>query len=163
MLNRNRIFNNCLSWPWLIGIIFLLFIFSLVLLPDGCHDETNMYYSGCHTARFYGVTCTPNVDCWDHWPHDHSPGQNGSYFAFLVFMIFLGSIFCIFIFDDGNEDISQSGNVSRGYTYVKNPIMNKNALRGYYNDKMTQTTIHNKKHVWKKIKPLEEVEAYPLS
>jgi hypothetical protein len=138
MLSRTRMSNNCLSWPWLIGIVFLLFIFALALLPDGCHNETNMYYSGCHTARFYGVTCTPNVDCWDHWPHDHSPGPNGSYFAFLVFAVFLGSIFCIFIVDDGNEHEPQS--YPHNFTYIKDPIINK--------------------HVWKKIEPIED---YPLS
>ena len=100
MISTNRISKRCLHWPWIIGIFIFLFIFMLVLLPSGCHDETNMYYSGCHTARFYGVTCTPNVDCWDHWPHDHSPGTNGSLFGLIIFILFFGSTFCIFVIDD---------------------------------------------------------------
>jgi len=83
-----------------------------------------------------------------------------------VFAVFLGSIFCIFIVDDGNDDISQGGNVSRGYphtyTYVKDPIINKYVKDPIINKHVMRGTEPNK-HVWKKIKPIGELEAYPLS
>lgn len=77
------------------GLIFLFFFIMLWALPDGCnHDYSNIYQSGCHTARFYGITCTPGQDCWNHWPHDHSPGNNGILLMFFIFGILLIFIFC---------------------------------------------------------------------
>lgn len=147
--------NRCLRWPWFIGIIFFIFILMLAWLPDGCHDETNMYYSGCHTARFYGVTCTPNVDCWDHWPHDHSPGTNGSYFGLIIFILFFGSIFCIFFIEDDGIMYETHDHVARprNFNYVKDPIINKH----YY-----EPTIN--KHIYKKIEPVDlDRLGYPMS
>ena len=80
-----------------VGLIFFSFIMLLVVLPDACYDMDHDYYNHCHNARNYHVTCDPDTDCWNNWPHDHAPGSNG---IILIFFLIIPVIFCIFVVGD---------------------------------------------------------------
>ena len=95
-----------------IGLIFFSFIMLLVVLPDACYDTGHDYYDHCHNARHYHVTCDPDTDCWNNWPHDHAPGSNG---IILIFFLIIPVIFCVFVVGDDCDNTSINHVIHHNY------------------------------------------------
>lgn len=82
-----------MRWPaFLFLSIFVLLFLLIILMPSQCNNSSSTLYGHCDNMRYYGITCTPDNNCW--YNVHYAPGPNGAAILFILMLCFVSFFIC---------------------------------------------------------------------